>query len=70
MLVHHMKILHLRLSTENGNIHINEVLDVNFITIFSNYGFILKDTDIVDKQLLIVVLNCTGIYFIYSIRLT
>lgn len=49
MLVPHMKILHLKLSTENGNIHIKEDFVVNFITIFFNYGFISNVTDIEDS---------------------
>lgn len=44
-----MKILHLKLLIENGNIHIKEDSVVNFITIFFNYGFISNVTDIEDN---------------------
>jgi len=49
MLVLHMKILHSKLLTENGNIHTKEDLDVNFIIIFFSYGFISNGIDIEDN---------------------
>ena len=45
-----MKILLLKLLTENGNLVIKEALDVNSIITYSSYGSTLNDTDIVDKS--------------------
>ena len=38
-----MKTSHLKLLTESGNSATSEDLGVSFITIYFNYGFILRD---------------------------
>lgn len=62
-----MKISHLKLLIENGNIHISAVLDVNFTIIFFNCGFILNVIDIGDNILCIFIVNRK--YFIFIITL-
>lgn len=59
-----MKISHLKLLIENGNIHISAVLDVNFTITFSNYGFILSVIDIGDNILCIFIVNRKYLIFI------
>lgn len=62
-----MKISHLKLLIENGNIHISAVLDVNFTITFFNCGFILNVIDIGDNILCIFIVNRK--YFIFIITL-